>query len=183
MIRRSVSIWVSPGPRMPIPPRCRSRWVHSRVSRGNRYWYCASSTWRLALAVCARLAKISRMRLVRSSIFTCNSRSIFSTCFDDKSSSKMTMPISFSSMYAFISDSFPDPTKVRELGVSSRCRNFFTGNAPAVSAKKASSLRYSFAFASFWVLVINPTKTVRSVSSWVKINSFILYVYKDVLQK
>ena len=44
MIRRSVSIWVSPGPRIPIPPFCRSKWVHIRVSRGSKYWYWANST-------------------------------------------------------------------------------------------------------------------------------------------
>ena len=29
MIRRSVSSWLSPGPRVPIPPPVRDRWVHS----------------------------------------------------------------------------------------------------------------------------------------------------------
>ena len=34
IIRRSASIWVSPGPpRKPNPPRCRSRWVQLRTSR------------------------------------------------------------------------------------------------------------------------------------------------------
>ncbi len=37
IIRRSVSSWVSPGPRRPIPPRIRDRWVHIRASRGSRY--------------------------------------------------------------------------------------------------------------------------------------------------
>ena len=53
-MRRSVSICSSPGPRMPIPPRWRSRWVHMPVRRGSKYWYCASSTCILALAVWAR---------------------------------------------------------------------------------------------------------------------------------
>ena len=34
IMRRSASIWVSPGPpRKPKPPRCRSRWVQDRTSR------------------------------------------------------------------------------------------------------------------------------------------------------
>ena len=37
MIRRSVSICDSPGPRIPIPPFCRSRCVHILVNRGNMY--------------------------------------------------------------------------------------------------------------------------------------------------
>lgn len=37
IILLSVSISVSPGPRIPIPPFCRSRWVHILVNRGKRY--------------------------------------------------------------------------------------------------------------------------------------------------
>ena len=44
MIRLSVSISVSPGPRIPIPPFCLSRCVHKRVSRGNKYSCWANST-------------------------------------------------------------------------------------------------------------------------------------------
>ena len=45
IIRRSVSISVSPGPRIPIPPFWRSRCVHNLVSLGSKYWHCANSTW------------------------------------------------------------------------------------------------------------------------------------------
>src|SRR5215203_3291196 len=48
MRRRSVSSCVSPGPRMPMPPRNFSRWVHIRVRRGSMYSNCASSTCILA---------------------------------------------------------------------------------------------------------------------------------------
>ena len=34
MSRRSVSSWLSPGPRVPIPPPVRDRCVHNRVNRG-----------------------------------------------------------------------------------------------------------------------------------------------------
>src|SRR5436189_4887231 len=46
MIRRSVSSWLSPGPRVPMPPPVRDRCVQRRVSRGSWYSSCASSTWR-----------------------------------------------------------------------------------------------------------------------------------------
>ena len=46
MIRRSVSSWLSPGPREPMPPWVRDRCVHSRVRRGSWYSSWASSTWR-----------------------------------------------------------------------------------------------------------------------------------------
>ncbi len=142
MIRRSVSNWVSPGPRMmvPPPPRCRSRCVHIRVSRGNRYWYCASSTCALACAVCARMANISRIRLVRSIMRILSSFSILRSWRAESSSSKMITSISCS---------FPVPTNVAVLGVSNRCTKRFTGASPAVSARKASSSRYSFTFSSF----------------------------------
>ena len=45
--RLSVSIWVSPGPLVPIPPPRRSRWDHCPASLGSRYSCCASSTCRL----------------------------------------------------------------------------------------------------------------------------------------
>ena len=48
IIRRSSSICASPGPpRMPMPPRWRSRWLQRRTSRVDRYCRRASSTWSL----------------------------------------------------------------------------------------------------------------------------------------
>ena len=43
-MRRSSSSCVSPTPRVPMPPACRSRCVHARVRRGSMYSSCASST-------------------------------------------------------------------------------------------------------------------------------------------
>ena len=65
--RRSVSIWVSPGPLVPIrrPPR-RSRWVHSPRMRARLYSSWASSTCSLPSADAAWSAKMSRMIAVRS---------------------------------------------------------------------------------------------------------------------
>ena len=64
--RRSVSIWVSPGPRVPMPPPMRSRWVHSPRMRARLYSSWASSTWSLPSAVWAWSAKMSRITAVRS---------------------------------------------------------------------------------------------------------------------
>ena len=171
-MRRSVSICSSPGPRIPIPPRWRSRCVHMPVSLGSRYWYCASSTCILALAVWARLAKMSRMRLVRSSTFTRNTFSIFDTCLGLRSSSKIARLMSLASMYWAISSSLPFPTKVVRLGASHFCVNFFIVIAPAVSARKSSSSRYSLARASFCSGVMSPTSTALSSSTVLTLRRF-----------
>ena len=75
MIRRSVSSWVSPGPRVPMPPPVRDRWVHSRVRRGSWYSSWASSTWRRPSWVCACWAKMSRISRLRSMTLTLSSSS------------------------------------------------------------------------------------------------------------
>ncbi len=68
--RRSVSIWVSPGPpRKPKPPRCRSRWVQLRTNRLRCQVRWASSTCSRPSRVCARSPNISRISAVRSSTF------------------------------------------------------------------------------------------------------------------
>ncbi len=64
--RRSVSSWVSPGPRKPIPPFCLSRWVQPRTRRVAIWRSCASSTCNFPSWVRARWAKISKIRPVRS---------------------------------------------------------------------------------------------------------------------
>ena len=64
MSRRSVSSWVSPGPRKPMPPFCRSRWVQPRTKRVAKCESCASSTCSLPSKLRARCAKISRYQAV-----------------------------------------------------------------------------------------------------------------------
>src|SRR5207244_496453 len=49
--RRSVSICVSPGPLVPIPPPSRSRWLHSPRMRARLYSSCASSTCSVGAAL------------------------------------------------------------------------------------------------------------------------------------
>ena len=75
MIRRSVSSWRSPGPRVPMPPWVRDRWVHSRVRRGSWYSSWASSTWRRPSWVWAWSAKMSRISRLRSMTLTLSSSS------------------------------------------------------------------------------------------------------------
>ena len=83
--RRSVSIWVSPGPpRKPKPPRCRSRWVHERTRRERWYFRCASSTCSAPSAVRARWPKISRMSPVRSMTLQPKAFSRLRCCAGDK---------------------------------------------------------------------------------------------------
>ena len=106
MIRRSISNCVSPGPRRPTiplpppapePPPWRSKCVQRRCRRGSMYLYCASSTCVFALAVWARMAKISKINEVRSSILIFSSCSMLRICLAESSSSKMAIPTSRSS--------------------------------------------------------------------------------------
>ena len=160
MTRRSVSISFSPGPFIPMPPFCFCRCVHMLVKRGRRYWYCASSTWVLAWAVAARWAKMSKIKLVRSRIFRSGiSFSMLRNWMGLSSSSKTIMSISSSSTYSLISCSLPDPTKVRTSGLSMLWMNTRWVSAFAVSARKASSSRYSSNCSRRWCLVARPMST------------------------
>ena len=167
IILLSVSICVSPGPRIPIPPFCRSKCVHILVSLGSKYWYWASSTCVLACAVLALLAKISSIRLLLSNIFDFSLKifSIFLICVGDKSSSKIITETSFDLAKEYTSSIFPFPKKVFLSGLESFCINFFIGLAPAVFAKKASSSRYSFVCSSDDSNVTRPTNTAFSIKN------------------
>ena len=77
--RRSVSIFVSPGPRPPIPAPPAARpptWRESESpqprSLGSKYAICANSTCALPSLLLACWAKISKIRAVRSTTFTFN---------------------------------------------------------------------------------------------------------------
>ncbi len=95
--RRSVSICVSPGPFVPMPPNCLERCVHWRVRRGSMYCSWASSTCVFASFVLARDAKMSSMIPLLSMILHFISFSRLRTCTADRSSSNMMMSIFFSS--------------------------------------------------------------------------------------
>ena len=66
IFRRSTSSLVSPGPRVPMPPPSRDSSGPAPISRGSRYFSCASSTCSLPSRVRARRAKMSRISCVRS---------------------------------------------------------------------------------------------------------------------
>ena len=87
MIRRSVSSWLSPGPRVPMPPPVRDRWVHSLVRRGSWYSSWASSTWSRPSWVWACSAKMSRISRLRSMTLTLSSSSRARCWAGDSSSS------------------------------------------------------------------------------------------------
>ena len=61
------------------------------VSRGSRYWYWASSTWRRPSFVFARWAKMSRINPHRSSTWTPSSSVSTRIWEGDRSLSKITM--------------------------------------------------------------------------------------------
>ena len=93
----------------------------------------------MACAVCALLAKISRIRDDLSMIFTLNSSSRIFVCFPVRSSSKMASSISLASMNSLISSAFPFPMKVLLSGWGSFWINRSIVLAPAVSARNSAS--------------------------------------------
>ena len=86
--RRSISSFVSPGPRPPMPPASRESESSLWASRGSRYLSWASSTWSLPSALCARWAKMSRMSWVRSSTLRLVSSAMCRLCDGLRSWSK-----------------------------------------------------------------------------------------------
>ena len=132
MIRRSVSSWVSPGPREPMPPWVRERWVHSRVRRGSWYSSWASSTWSRPSWLRACWAKMSRISPLRSITLT-PSRLSSAFCWAGDSSSSATSSVKPVSRFAGTSSSaLPLPTY--QLGSTWRrfCHSAPTTSAPAV---------------------------------------------------
>ena len=149
MCRRSLSSWVSPGPRVPMAPSCRSRWVHMPIRRGSRYLYWASSTWSRPSRVRARWAKMSRIRAERSSTDTPRS-SDKTLCWEgDRPLSKITMSASMAWASSFTSATLPSPMKVRGSGLSLDWVTTPTHSPPAVSSRaESSSMDASSAFSS-----------------------------------
>src|ERR1051325_1580790 len=169
--RRSVSSCVSPGPRSPMPPRMRERWVHIRVRRGSRYSSCASSTCIFASAERARVAKMSRITSVRSITRTASAFSRLGPCTGDSASSNNSSvaPVSWST--PFSSSTFPCPRYNVGVGASTRWWVRPTTSAPAVSASRPSSSRWSSTCAtSTEPLRGAPTRNARSTGGWMSIS-------------
>ena len=165
MCRRSLSSWVSPGPRVPMAPSCRSRCFHMPSSRGSRYLYWASSTWSRPSRVLARWAKMSRMRAERSSTETPRS-SDRARCWEgDRALSKTTRSAPALWTSSFTSATLPSPMKVRGSGASFCWSTTPTHAPPAVSSRAASSsMDSSVAFSARGRLrALRPTSTARSI--------------------
>ena len=116
--RRSVSSCVSPGPRRPIPPFWRSRWVQPRTRRVDMWRSCASSTCSLPTCERARCAKMSRISPVRSITRQPSARSRLRSCEGLSAWLKMTSAASCALTAASISASLPVPTKCLGSGRS-----------------------------------------------------------------
>ena len=129
--RRSVSSWVSPGPRKPIPPRCRSRWVQPRTSRVDKCVSCAISTCSLPSKERARCAKISRITPLRSSTRQQRSRSRLRSCAGERLRSKSTTSALYCATAALSSIALPTPTKYLGSGLARRADTVSTGTTPA----------------------------------------------------
>mmetsp|Transcript_12531 Transcript_12531/g.35412 ORF Transcript_12531/g.35412 Transcript_12531/m.35412 type:complete len:313 (-) Transcript_12531:236-1174(-) len=109
-MRLSTSSCFSPMP-LTIPPACRSRCVHIRVSLGSWYSACASSTCSLPSLVAARWAKMSRISAVRSAMAVPppSSPSKARSCRGLSSTSKITVSAPRPRAAAATSCAFPRP--------------------------------------------------------------------------
>ena len=113
------------------------------ISRGSRYWYCASSTCRQPSFVRARWAKMSSIRPLLSSTCTPHSSVSTRTCEGDRLLSKITMVASLFSTMRLTSSTLPSPMKLWGSGFSRLCNIMPTDWPPAVSTSAASSARLS----------------------------------------
>lgn len=129
--RRSVSSWVSPGPRRPIPPFCRSRWVQPRTSRVLMCSSCASSTCNLPSWVRARWAKMSRISPVRSSTRHSNARSRLRSWLGVKVWLKITSSTFSALTRSCNSSTLPLPIRYLALGWWRETLTNATVSAPA----------------------------------------------------
>ena len=115
-LRRSASIFVSPGPRKPTPPLDPARppaWRESAPpqprTRVIRYSICARDTCALPSFDFACWAKISRMSMVRSMTFTSRAFSSAIICPGLSSPSQMTVSEPVAATMSFSSWTFPEP--------------------------------------------------------------------------
>ena len=142
MRRRSVSSFVSPGPRVPMPPPSRDSAVLDPTSRGSRYFSCASSTCSLPSRVRARRAKMSRISCVRSRTLRSSAFSRLRSCAgrqlvveDDD------VDVELVAATGRASSTLPLPRKVAGSGLGRSCSTRSTTSAPAADARPASSSR------------------------------------------
>ncbi len=134
--RRSTSSCVSPGPRKPMPPFWRSKWVQPRTNRVDICCSWASSTCNFPSKVFARCAKISRMRATRSITRHSIAPSILRVCAGDKSWLKITRSAQCALTAWRISSTLPLPIKNLILG---KRQMAFISKTGSMLAETASS--------------------------------------------
>ena len=109
IILRSVSIFFSPGPLVPIPPPSLDSVVPRPASLVDLYLSCAISTCILPSLDDALAANISNITIVLSIIFVSRTSSRFLNCAGDSSSSHIIPVAPSSCIIALNSSSFPFP--------------------------------------------------------------------------
>ena len=123
MRRRSVSIFVSPGPRPPIPlapPDCRESESPQPRSLGSRYVIWANSTCALPSRLFACWAKISKINAVRSTTLTLTFPSKLRSCAGESSPSHTTVSAPVFITASLSSKTFPEPINVAGSALSRR---------------------------------------------------------------
>ena len=139
-MRRSSSICVSPGPpRVPMPPRWRSRCDQRRTRRVLRYCRRASSTCNLPSWLRARWANISRIRNVRSLTGSSRRRSRLRCWPGLRLWSNRISSAPCWAANSLISSALPVPTNSAASGARRLQVMDATGSSPAVRASKPSS--------------------------------------------
>ena len=138
MICRSLSSFVSPGPRVPMPPPRRDICFPRPVRRGRRYSSCASSTWIRPSRDRACRAKMSRMTPDRSMTGTLVASSSLRCCAGESSSSATTMSARRRATSRAISSALPFPTQELRSGVR-RCWIAWPATVPPAAATSAPS--------------------------------------------
>ena len=115
--RRSVSILVSPGPRVPMPPppatrppACLDSDSPQPRSRGSMYCSWASSTWALPSRLLACWAKMSRISAVRSITLTLTTPSRRRSWLGLSSPSQITVSAPVAATIPASSFALPEPT-------------------------------------------------------------------------
>ncbi len=171
----SISSFISPGPRPPIPPISLDMTLPFPVNRGNRYFSCASSTCTFPSLLWARRAKMSRISWERSITFNSVSSPIAFTWEGFSSWSKMSRVAPL--LRALMTSSFNFPSPSRYLGFMcfglcktlSRTRTSLERASSASSSRESSSLCRGFVETLTSIarsrLSSGPKSLCRSISS------------------
>ena len=145
-------------PRVPRPPRWRSRCVQPRTRRVERYSSWASSTCSLPSWLRARRPNISRIRRVRSTTGHPSAFARLRSCAGVRSWLKTTISARCSRARRLISLTFPEPANRAGSGRARRPRTRASGAMPALTARSLSSSRRSSPPSA---PISRPTRTAR----------------------